>query len=88
MTFLGLSEYMTVFMSFTRASFLNMRADQSSRWLIRIKHFVTILPYLAFVKCPKMAILRHFLKFCFLKIFGFVSLVHYYFSSDSAFIYS
>lgn len=66
---------------------LNMRADQSSRWLIRIDHFVTILPYLAFVKCPKIAILRHFFKFCFLKIFGFISLVHYHLSSDSAFLH-
>ena len=32
---LGSREYMTVFSSFTRASFLNMRADQSSSWLIR-----------------------------------------------------
>ena len=29
------SGYMAAFMSFTRASFLNMRADQSSSWLIR-----------------------------------------------------
>ena len=29
------SKYMTVSTSFTRASFLNMRADQSSSWLIR-----------------------------------------------------
>ena len=29
------SEYMIVFTSFTRASFLNMQADQSSSWLIR-----------------------------------------------------
>ena len=26
---------------------------------------------IAFAKCPKMTILRHFLKFCFIKIFGF-----------------
>ena len=32
---LGLSEYITVFTSFTRASFINMRADQSSSWLMR-----------------------------------------------------
>ena len=32
---LGSGEYMTVFSSFTRASFLNMRADQSSSWFIR-----------------------------------------------------
>ena len=31
----GSSEYMAVFTSFTRASLLNMRADQSSSWLIR-----------------------------------------------------
>ena len=29
------SEYMTVSTSFTRASFFNIRADQSSSWLIR-----------------------------------------------------
>ena len=32
---LGSREYMTVLSSFTRASFLNMRADQLSSWLIR-----------------------------------------------------
>ena len=32
----GSSEYMIVFTSFTRASFLNMRADQSSSWLINL----------------------------------------------------
>ena len=57
MNWVGSSEYMTVFTSFTRASFLNMRMDQSSSWLIRteftkIDHFVTILPYL-FAKCLK-----------------------------------
>ena len=35
MNCVGSSEYMTVFTSFTRASFLNMRVDQSSSWLIR-----------------------------------------------------
>ena len=36
---LGSSEYITVFTSFTRASFVNMRADQSSSWLIRTTSF-------------------------------------------------
>ena len=45
MNCVGSSEYMTVSTSITRASFLNMRADQSSSWLIMIDHFVTILPY-------------------------------------------
>ena len=44
---IGSSEYMTVFSSFTRASFLNMRADQSSSWLIRTSF-------------PKSTILRHY----------------------------
>ena len=51
------SECMTVFTSFTRASFLNMWADQSSSWLIRTSHFVTNLPYYSLI-------LGHFLKFC------------------------
>ena len=39
MNCVGSSEYMAVFTSFTRASFLNMGADQSSIWLtIRISH--------------------------------------------------
>ena len=48
---------MTVFTSFTRASFLNMRADQSSSWLIRtsfpLDHFVTILPSYSLFKMSK-----------------------------------
>jgi len=44
MNSLGSSEYMTVFTSITRASFLNMRADQSSSWLIIIDHFALQLP--------------------------------------------
>ena len=35
MNCVGSREYMTVFTSFTRASLLNRRADQSFRWLIR-----------------------------------------------------
>ena len=35
MNCVGSSEFMTVFTSFTRASFHNMRADQSTIWLIR-----------------------------------------------------
>ena len=35
MNCVGSIEYMTVFTSFTRTSFLNMRADLSSTWLIR-----------------------------------------------------
>ena len=50
MNCVGSSEYMT---SYTRASFLIMRADQSSSWLIRIDHFVTILPYFSLCKMPK-----------------------------------
>ena len=57
MNCVGSSEYMTVFMSFTRASFLNMRADQSSSWLIifvpKIDHFVTILHYYSLCKMSK-----------------------------------
>ena len=44
---------MTVFTFFSRASFLNMRADQLSSWLIKIDHFVTILPYYSLCKMSK-----------------------------------
>ena len=56
MNCVGSSEYMTVFTTFTRASFLNMRADQSSTWLIRTSspnHFVIILPYYSLCKMSK-----------------------------------
>ena len=53
MNWLGSSEYITVFTSFTRVSFLNTQADQSSSWLIRIDHFVTILPYYNLCKMSK-----------------------------------
>ena len=48
------SEYMKVFRSFTRASFLNMRADQSSSWLIRTSFpKSTILFYYSLCKMSK-----------------------------------
>ena len=53
MNWVGSSEYMTVCSSSTRASFLNIRADQSPSWLIRIDHFVTILPYYSLCKMSK-----------------------------------
>ena len=68
MNCVGSNECMTVFTSLTRVSFLNKRADQSSSWLIRTSF--PNRPFcltIAFAKCPKMAILRHFLK-----IFGFI----------------
>ena len=44
MNCVGSSEYMTVFTSFTRASFLNMRADQSfSPFDLRLRMFLRIL---------------------------------------------
>ena len=44
------SEYMIVFTSFTRASFVNMRLDQSSSWLITTSFLKsTILPYYSLV---------------------------------------
>ena len=66
-----------MFTSFTRASFLNMRADQSSSWLIRAWFPKSTISYpfcltIAFAKCQKKAILHQFLKFCVLKIFGFM----------------
>ena len=77
MNCVGSSEYMAVFTSFTRASFVNMQADQSSSWLIRPSFpKSTILqrfcPTKAFAKCPNTATLSHFVKFSFLKIFGFI----------------
>ena len=53
MNWVGSSEYITVFTSFTRVSFLNTQADQSSSWLIRIDHFVTILPHYNLCKISK-----------------------------------
>ena len=41
----GSSEYMTVFSSFTRASFLNMRADQSSSWMVRNRPFCLAIAF-------------------------------------------
>ena len=67
MNFVGTSEYMTVFTSFTRASFLNVRADQSSSWLIRIDHFVTILPYYSLCKMSKNGNTSPFFKSLFFK---------------------
>ena len=64
--------------SFTRASFLNMRADHSFICLVeqnffpKMDDFVTILLYFTLANCPKIATLCHFLKFFFLKIFGFI----------------
>ena len=58
--YLGSSEYMTVFTSFTRASFLNMRADESS-------NFVTILPYYSLCKMSKNGSTSPLLKCCFFK---------------------
>ena len=49
MNCLGSSEYMVVFTSFTRASFLNMRADQSSSSFPKS----TILPYYSLCKMSK-----------------------------------
>ena len=70
MNCVGSSEYMTEFMSFTFSSFLNIRAKQSSSWLIRTSFPKSIIlnPFcltIAFAKCPKMAILSQSLKFCF-----------------------
>ena len=51
MNCLGSSEYLTLFTSFTRASFLNMWADQSSSWLIRTSFpKSTILPFYSLCK--------------------------------------
>ena len=73
MNCVGSSEYITVFTSFTRASFLNMRADQStSSWLTRIDHFVTILPYYSLCKMSKNGNTSPLFKIYFLKIYGFI----------------
>ena len=72
MNCVGSSEYITRFTSFTRASFLNMRADQSSSWLTRIDHFVTVCLTIAFAKCPKIGNTSPLFKICFLKIYGFI----------------
>ena len=74
MNCVGSSEFMTVITSFTRASFLNMRADQSSSWLVwtSFPKSTNLQPFFlttAFPKCPKMAILRHFLKFFLIFVF-------------------
>ena len=63
MNWVGSSDYMTVFTSFTRASFLNIRADQSSSWLISFMYSFCLS--IAFAKCPKMAILRHLFNILF-----------------------
>ena len=70
MNWLGASEKMKVFTSFTRVSFLNMRADQSSSWLTRTSFpkstiFQPFFLTIAFAKCPKMAIISHFLNIFF-----------------------
>ena len=48
----------TLLTSYTRANFLNMRADESASWLIRtpfpiVDHFVTIFPYYRRYKVSK-----------------------------------
>ena len=55
MNCLGSSEYMTVFTSFTHASFLNLRADQlvDQNFVPKIDHFVTSLPYYSLYKMSK-----------------------------------
>ena len=77
MNCVGSSEYMTVFTSLTRASFLNMRADQWSSWLIRgsvvwlvdqnfvpkIDHFLTVLPYYSLCKMSKKGNTSTFFNF-------------------------
>ena len=50
---LPLTLVLTIFAGITRASFLNMRADLSSSWLIRTNHFVIILPYDSLWKMSK-----------------------------------
>ena len=64
MNCVGSSEHKT---SYTRASFLNMRADQSSSWLIRIDHFVTILPYFSLCKMPENGNTSPLFKILFFK---------------------
>ena len=70
---------LTIFVGIIRASFLNMRADLSSSWLIRtsVPKSIILKPFcltIVFVKCPKMAIPRHFLK-CFLNIWIYLRLI-------------
>ena len=69
------SEYVTVFTLFTRATFLNMRVDQSSSLLIRTSFPKSTILYsfcltIAFVKCPKNVIPRHFLNVCLFFFFN------------------
>ena len=57
---------LTIFMSFTRASFLTCARIRHlfGRSELRSQNRPFCLT-IAFAKCPEMAILRHFLKFCF-----------------------
>ena len=88
MNCVGSSEYMTVFMSFTRASFLSMRADQSSSWLIifvpKIDHFVTILHYYSLCKMSKDGDTSPLFKILFFKnIWIYLRLIFLHCSNQS-----
>ena len=58
---------MTVFTSFTRASFFNMRADESSNFVSKIDYFVTILPYYSLCKMSKNGNTSPLFKMLFFK---------------------